>query len=302
MSAEARAVTPSAEFDCAMCGAQLDQLHLEVDDDGPRCSFCGARQEVDLVAAGVMAAPSPRSADVGVTLRNGRIVRGETLEQAARFTRIRLSYLRDLEEGDTAALEPYPGRAYARFFVREYADHLGLDPGPLVRGFDAAAEPAVAVPVTPLPRPTKPVDHRRWAIGASIVLAAVLTAGAWMSRSAEEQRLTPTTTIPTRGAVGLHPPGRTRPAETARASPLRAMITMSRDCWVLATVDGSIALRETVPAGEGISLRANRTMDLRLGDAGAARLVVNGRTIRTGGTGDVADLSFAWRHGSFVRV
>ena len=301
MSAEAKAVTPSAEFDCAMCGAQLDQLHLDVASDGPRCSFCGSHQDVDLVAAGVTSAPSRRSGDVGETLRNGRMVRGETLEQAARFTRIRACYLRDLEQGDTSAFEPYPGRTYARFFLREYADHLGLDPAPLVRGFDAEAEPAV-VSVAPLPRPKRPVNQRRWAIGASLVLAALLSAGAFVSRADQDRGMSPTASIAADSAAGFRPHGHPRPAGPALGSPLQAVITVSRDCWVLATVDGTIALQETVPAGETITLRASRTLDLRLGDAGAARLIVNGRPIATGGTGDVAELSFAWRDGSLVRA
>jgi len=302
MSAEAKAATPSAEFDCAICGAQLDQLHLDVGNDGPHCSFCGSQQDVDLVAAGVVVtASSPGSVDVGETLRNGRIVRGETLEQAARFTRIRLSYLRDLEEGDTAAFEPYPGRAYARFFVREYADHLGLDSRPLVRRFDAGAEPAVAR-VASVPRPTRPVSHRRWAIGASIVLTAVLSVGAFLSRAREERATVPTASLATDDGAALHPPGHRRPALAVPGPPLTAVISTSNDCWVLATADGTIVLQETVPAGEAITVRATRTLDLRLGDAGAVRLVVNGRSIHTGGMGDVADLAFAWRDGSLVRA
>jgi cytoskeleton protein RodZ len=300
MRAEAKAVTPSAEFDCAICGAQLDQLHLDLGDDGPHCSFCGSPQDVDLATVGVAASPSHQSVDVGQTLRNGRIVRGETLEQAARFTRIRLRYLRDLEDGDTSAFEPYPGWTYARFFVREYADHLGLDPVPLVRRFDAEVAPAI-VTLAPLPRPSRPVYQRRWAIGAALVLAALLSVGALVSRG-EGARETAPVSLTIDDEAGFHPIGRPRTVATEPASPLRAVITTSRDCWILAREDHAIVLRETVRAGTTITLRATRTLDLRLGDAGAVRLVVNGRPIATGDAGDVADLSFIWRDGSLVRA
>jgi hypothetical protein len=301
MRAEAKAVTPSAEFDCAICGAQLDKLHLDVGDDGPHCSFCGSPQDVDLATVGVAAPPSHRSAYVGETLRNGRILRGETLEQAARFTRIRLCYLRDLEDGDTSALEPYPGRTYARFFVREYADHLGLDPVPLVRRFDAEVAPAI-VALAPLPRPSRPVYQRRWAIGAALVLAALLSVGALVSRH-DGVRETASPVSPTvEDDAGFHAIGHARTAAPEPRSPLRAVITTSRDCWILASEDDAIVLRETVRAGTTITLRATRTLDLRLGDAGAVRLVLNGRPIPTGDAGDVADLSFIWRDGSLVRA
>jgi hypothetical protein len=299
MSAEAKAVTPSAAFDCAICGAQLDQLHLDPSNDGARCSFCGALQEMDLTP-GLPAAPAgKRSADVGDTLRNGRMVRGETLEQAARFTRIRVEYLRDLEQGATFAFEPYPGRVYARFFLREYAVHLGLDPEPLVRGFDAEAEPAVTS-MAPPPAPPRPVNHRRWAIGATIVLALLLTGGAFLSRSREQGGLMGTGASVIPSAVTLHPLGREGPDEPAPPSPLEAVIETSRDCWVLAVVDGTTTMQETLPAGETVTLRADDSLRLRLGDAGAARLHVNGRPIPTGASGAVADLSFAWRDGRLV--
>jgi cytoskeleton protein RodZ len=301
MSAEAKAVTPSAEFDCAICGAQLDRLHLDVGDDGPCCSFCGSPQDVDLAAVGEAASGSHRSADVGDTLRNGRVVRGETLEQAARFTRIRLCYLRNLEDGDTSAFDPYPGRTYARFFLREYADHLGLDPVPLVRRFDAEVAPAI-VSFAPLPRPSRPVHQRRWAIGAALVLFAFLSVGALLSRGEGERETAPPVSATIDDDAGFHPIGHARTAATEPEPPLRAVITTSRDCWILASEDDAIVLQETVRAGTTITLRASRTLDLRLGDAGAARLVVNGRPIPTGDAGDVAELSFTWRDGSLVRA
>ena len=297
MSAEATAVTPSAEFDCAICGARLDLLHLEMDAEGSHCSFCGSPQDVSI--GDDRTVPSRRSIDVGETLRRGRIVRGETLEQAARFTRIRLSYLRELERGDPRSFEPYPGRVYARFFLREYADHLGLDPAPLVRGFDVSTEPVVT-PMPPAPRAARPAHQRRWAIGAAALLVALLITGAFLSPPAQERGIASTGSPAIGIAAGLHPHGHEGPTATSPASPLRAMIATSRDCWILATVDGTIALQETVPAGETIRLEATRTLDLRLGDAGAAGLRVNGRPIRTGGTGEVADLSFAWRNGRLV--
>jgi hypothetical protein len=156
-------------------------------------------------------------------------------------------------------------------------------------------------PVPPLPRPTRAVAQRRWAIGASIVLAAMLASAGFVSRG-EEQAMTRGGSAALGGAVGFHPHGRQRPAPPASAFPLSALITTSRECWVMAVADGTIVLHETVPANETVRLRATRRLELRLGDAGAARLLVNGRPIATGGRGDVADISFAWRGGSLIRV
>ena len=300
MSAEARAVTPSAEFECAICGAHLDRLHLDVDGADSRCSFCGSPQQMDTVDQRTHTpASGTRSADVGETLRNGRMVRGETLEQAARHTRIRVSYLRDLEQGATGTFDPYPGRVYARYFLREYADHLGLDPTPLVRGFDAETEPAVT-PVASPPRPRRGPSQRRWALGAALLLCVLLFSGASLSRGGIEPLVTPAGPRSRTHAAGPHAQELGRSDGAEPGSPLRAVIATDRACWVLAIVDGEIALQETVPPGETVSLRATRTLRLRFGDAGGVRLTVNGRRIATGGSGDIAELSFVARDGRLV--
>jgi cytoskeleton protein RodZ len=301
LNAEARAVTPSAAFECAVCGAQLDQLHVDVGDDGVRCCFCGARQDAEPVLAGA-SRRTARSAGVGETLRTGRMARGETLEQASRFTRIRPSYLRDLEHGDPGSFEPYPGRVYGRFFLREYASHLGLDPEPLVRRFDEAAAPA---PLR-LPQPTRVTRSphpRRWAVGATLLLIALLVVGSLAARDDEEPDVGAAPTPTTPAVEGAQPSSQ----ETATPPPaddtsVRAVIQLSRDCWILAVVDGETVLEETVPAGEKIRLRADRRMELRLGDAGAADLTVNGRSVRTGVPGAIVDLAFALRDGRVVSV
>ena len=61
---------------------------------------------------------------IGETLRRERERQGLSFEQVAAELRIRPHYLRMLEEGRLDAL---PGAAYARGFVREYANFLGLD-------------------------------------------------------------------------------------------------------------------------------------------------------------------------------
>ena len=49
-----------------------------------------------------------------------------------------------------------------------------------------------------------------------------------------------------------------------------------RPVWARAVVDGRTLLADTVKAGETITLSANTIVILRFGDAGAARLRVNG--------------------------
>ncbi|GAP07281.1 MAG TPA: DUF4115 domain-containing protein [Anaerolinea thermolimosa] len=66
---------------------------------------------------------------VGETLKQARIDRGLTLDQAAQMTRIRRNYLEALERGDATAL---PSAVQAKGFLRLYAGFLGLSAEPLV--------------------------------------------------------------------------------------------------------------------------------------------------------------------------
>jgi hypothetical protein len=77
---------------------------------------------------------------------------------------------------------------------------------------------------------------------------------------------------------------------------IHAVLRITERCWVEAMKDGRLALAETLEPGRTVRLRANRTLDLTLGNAAGAILTVNGRRIATGGRGAVVDLSFSWRH------
>jgi hypothetical protein len=61
---------------------------------------------------------------IGNTLREARNRRESSLEEAEAATKIRLRYLRAMENEDWDVL---PGGSYTRAFIRTYASHLGLD-------------------------------------------------------------------------------------------------------------------------------------------------------------------------------
>jgi transcriptional regulator with XRE-family HTH domain len=60
----------------------------------------------------------------GPVLRAARERQGISLEELADVTKVGIELWRDLEEND---LSKWPGRVYARTYVRQYATHLGLD-------------------------------------------------------------------------------------------------------------------------------------------------------------------------------
>jgi cytoskeleton protein RodZ len=297
-------VVASAGFDCDVCGARLDAAHLDFALDGSHCVFCGAPQarRGDEAPRREVASPLDGSIlDVGDALHDARLTRGETLEQAAHFTRIQPAYLRALEHDDADAFEPFPGMTYARYFLRDYAEHLEIDPGPLMRRFDSeVTTPAV----TPAERPTRSrraSRARHWATGAFVVLLIAIVAGAAWSRGSLDGPVLGLSTAPSAGAGqhdGQTPQNRGRPPATAISAVIR---TVHRPSWILVTVNGTVVKDKTVPVGVTLRFRSKDTLGVRLGDAGAVDLSVNGKHVNAGGSGAVADLTFALQNGRVVQ-
>jgi cytoskeleton protein RodZ len=306
MKTETPRAVSSPTFDCDVCGARLDPDHMDVAADGAHCTFCGARQhrpDPGQPAGGA----APASLDVGDELHDARLTRGETLEQASHFTQIRLPYLRALEHDDASVFEPFPGMTYARYFLRDYAEHLGIDPGPLVRRFDREVSMPVVVPVVgSMGRSQRAPHPRRWAAGALVVLIVALVAsGLWSARGQQapvdrgRSAATSPALAPSPGAQApsrLHGPG--PPVAAAIVATLR---TTDRPSWVRVEVNGTVVQEATVPSGQTLRFRATQTFGVRLGDAGAVVLLINGRRVPTGSAGAIADLAFTIRDGRVVQ-
>jgi cytoskeletal protein RodZ len=100
--------------------------------------------------------------------------KGVDLVRAERDTKIRVRYLSALERGDYRDL---PGAVYTKGFLRNYAIYLGLDPEDVLRqwrrerGDQVGPEPVI-VPPRPLESPSRPLNF-----SASVVVAALMTAG-----------------------------------------------------------------------------------------------------------------------------
>jgi len=118
---------------------------------------------------------------VGEMLADARQRAGQELSDVAAALRIRLVYLRALEQGDFAEL---PGPTYASGFLRSYAEYLGLDSMELLRRF--RAEVAGRDRPAELYFPTPTSEGR--APGGTILLATLIVAamayGGWYYLSA----------------------------------------------------------------------------------------------------------------------
>src|SRR3954447_21839587 len=75
---------------------------------------------------------------LGDMLRDAREVRGLSLAEVERDTKIRAKYITALEDNKLGDL---PGPVYARGFLRNYASYLGLDPQQVIDLFEEERQP-----------------------------------------------------------------------------------------------------------------------------------------------------------------
>jgi hypothetical protein len=78
-----------------------------------------------------------------------------------------------------------------------------------------------------------------------------------------------------------NPPAPAPPPPPSKSSreevPLTVTLDFRQDCWVEASVDGEPRVAEMRVQGESLQLQAQKKVELRLGDAGAVDIEVNGK-------------------------
>jgi cytoskeleton protein RodZ len=221
--------------------------------------------------------------EIGRSLQQARERKGLELAQVAAETRIRASYLAALESERFDAL---PGRAYARAFLREYAEHLGLDGQRLLEEYEVRFPDVEEAPLAParLPQPVRLKPYAAAAAG----LAALLLLGllAWHSGGGDRMTAIPTTApapppSPSPGTETVTAPATPRPPPRARL-----VLRASGRCWLevhLGSREGRTLYTGTLEAGERTRFVARRLW-LRLGAPWNLTATLNGEPVPLPGT------------------
>jgi Helix-turn-helix domain/Domain of unknown function (DUF4115) len=225
--------------------------------------------------------------EIGNALRTSRERQGIELGQVERETRIRVRYLAALE---SEQFELLPARAYAKGFLRVYADFLGLDGRLIVAEFDASfpdAEQPELVPA-PVSANVAPVWARRpprlllLVAGVAVALLGVV---AWRFEAAGHGPASaaspPTRTSP--GRVVAAPPVTLHPHGHAATRPAQLVLRARGRCWLsirAGSAVGPVLYEATLEAG-GIlryTLATSRPrLWLRIGAPWNLELSLNGK-------------------------
>jgi len=168
--------------------------------------------------------------EIGSSLREARMRQKLELADVERATRIRARYLMALEE---ERFDIFPGTAYAKGFLRTYADHLGLDAQRFVDEYNSRfaqeEELQAAAPVR-VRRQRKWRDLRLAAIPIAFLLALIgwqlsRTAGHHPAAQAPPATKTTTTAKRTRTTIT---PAPTPPPTVAKIR----LVAARGPCWI----------------------------------------------------------------------
>jgi cytoskeleton protein RodZ len=213
-----------------------------------------------------------RPIGVGPALEKARRIRGLSLDQAARDTRLRVDQLTALEAEDFGAL---PSDAFVRGALRTYAQYLGVRSEKVLEAYGRHAEdPAPPPPPAGLGRIERAIaatrirDNQRFLLlGASTVLVLLLLFGLLSrDRGTPPPAALPTTTSPT----------------VAGTATIDAVLVAQRAVEMTVTADGAsetLAMEE----GETRSFSASQQLVVAASDGGAVQITVGGRDIGSPG-------------------
>jgi len=237
-------------------------------------------------------APAP----VGTQLKGLREAKGLSVEEVAAATNIQPETIEAIEAGTILeAAAP----AYARGFVRIYAEHLEADLERVMEEFDRICRPEQARlyvrGVGPMShkdyRPTRRRGRRSPALTFSIVLLVLLALGAaayvyvhldeWLGQRPEP----PAPETPSHAEETTPPVVTPEPPDAGERTPVadgaRYVLTVIADqnAWIKAEVDGKVVFNTVLAKGKSVEWRGSHTVRIEVRDTPNVRVYKDGKPI-----------------------
>jgi hypothetical protein len=202
--------------------------------------------------------------EIGRSLREARTRRGLDLPQIERDTHIRGKYIVALEDEEFDAL---PGPAYAKGFLRTYADYLGLDSQQFIDEYNSrfADEEHLAPPQ--LVKIRKRRHPQAWLVAIPIGAALVALIG-WQLARGGGHRATHAPTTTTRQRTTAQVTQTVTRAVNPAPTRARLVFTATRGrCWLMVrrvSASGPVVYEATVEQGQTVRFTAG-TLWVRIG-------------------------------------
>lgn len=205
--------------------------------------------------------------EIGSTLRETRVRRKTTLQQAEDDTKIRVKYIQAMENDD---FDLMPSPAYVKGFLRTYSGYLGLDADVMLDEYRSRFEPNEEhEPFGGNSALGRPHAHRRRNTLAFIAVLSLLILGLlYMLGLGHSSGKSPT--VPPVTSVSHTPQSQptARPTATATGRFAVRVVADRGACWIqvrTAGIAGRILYEATMPRGQSHTFKTRSPIYLRLG-------------------------------------
>jgi transcriptional regulator with XRE-family HTH domain len=230
--------------------------------------------------------------ELGATLRQAREARQLAFEEVAAETRIHPRYLAALE---AERFDILPGRAYARSFLQEYAQYLGLDASTFVAEYDdrfvdasVAPQPLVAVHRRKKERSFKGgVVLGMTLIAVAVAVLAWKFGGASPTSPAAHTPAAHAARTPVRKVVAVAP--------EKTPAPKLLVVSASGRCWVpvrAGSANGAVVYEGTLEPGQSQRF-AQRPLWIRFGAPWNVNVRLDGKAVALPDTTGPVNMQFS---------
>jgi cytoskeletal protein RodZ len=209
-------------------------------------------------------------------LRRQREVREISLREIAESSKISIRYLEALEQD---RFEILPATVFAKGFLREYANFVGLDPDEVINYFLAAQglRSEEVSDDSPSELTIRTGNSSVWYLIAGVLAIFGLVAflSWYLNRpSSESPDQPPAMAAPAVAESALPEPGEA--IAPVAQSPITVTLDFTQNCWVEAFVDGERTRSELRVQGESLRFEASEEVRLTLGNVAGATMEING--------------------------
>jgi len=216
--------------------------------------------------------------EIGHALKRARVEKNLSLAQAEEETKIRQKYLLALENENFNAI---PGRVYAKGFLRNYAQYLGLNAEELVWWYEKQY-PSEEGSSEQVLTPEKTFTWRLTPTVAIITLGLFLVLGFSLFGHIKSNKMNYVKFQPNSNQH-LKLPEKNLPAPQ-NDDPLKEGINLvlhvtDDRCWVEVMVDGKVKFTGELAANQIKTFHGQENVRVKLGNAGVVQVKVNGRDL-----------------------
>jgi len=205
---------------------------------------------------------------IGSKLRQARIDKGISLEEAYKKTKIHVNILNAIEQDKLRDFSP----AYMKGFLKIYTQYLGLDIQEIIQQYQGLFEPkAEAVAREDKPKAKIKLDlfPSRIKLGFKVflVICIIFIFGRMISSLKNRNKISATAKVETAKEDTVIP--------VKKAGPIKLAIRVKEDCWIQVICDGKKMFEGMLKKGMKESWSAKDEIKFSVGNAGGLEIEVN---------------------------